>query len=270
MERINIFYSKRKDLQKEIKMEKEDDPSEEIIRIEDKVKECDPYIGFLHPDAKEYVTVEQDVDKSKTDEVNYCKFHSNGFCKRGASCRFIHQKQDCKDHIENRLCQNHVCPDRHRKDCWFYLSRKGCKNAEQCPFLHRAQTEAPSNSVDKRNKELESSIVILKIEVAEKDNDIKEKRQEIERFKKEVRRKDEEIREKNEIIKNYEEEENNFSDKQSEDEEDKDQGKYTRKGPKVNQGLVIGHGHFGKDFEVREGMEDEANTLRKEWTDNMK
>ena len=52
MEKINVFYSKRKDLQYEIKREKEDDPSEELIRIEEKIQECDPYIGFLHPDKK--------------------------------------------------------------------------------------------------------------------------------------------------------------------------------------------------------------------------
>ena len=29
--------------------------------------------------------------------------------------------------------------------------------------------------------------------------------------------------------------------------------------------LIIGHGHFGKIFEAREGMEEEAENLRREW-----
>ena len=48
IERINVFYSKRKNLQRDIETEKENDQSKEI----DKVKECDPMIGFMHPNSK--------------------------------------------------------------------------------------------------------------------------------------------------------------------------------------------------------------------------
>ena len=47
MERLNVFYSKKKDLEYEIDKEKKEDPSHEIFELEDKVKECDPLIGLL-------------------------------------------------------------------------------------------------------------------------------------------------------------------------------------------------------------------------------
>ena len=36
------------------------------------------------------------------------------------------------------------------------------------------------------------------------------------------------------------------------------------------QNVLIGRGHFGKLFEVREGMEEEADSLRKEWRNKLK
>lgn len=269
MERINVFYSKRKDLQYEIKREKEDDPSEELIRIEEQVQECDPYIGFLHPDKKEAAPAEKDENQSKRnkDGVNYCKFHSNGFCKRGTLCKFIHQQQDCKDHIESGQCHNSVCPDRHRKDYWFYCSRKGCNKASSCVFLHREQSDILINSANEIEKKLEDSIVKLKQKVSEKDIEIENQQQELERFKMELKKKNKEIEDKNEIIKSYEEDEYSSSNHDSEDEENHDKEVEARSN---NPGLVIGNGNFGMAFEVREGMEEEATALRQEWRQNKK
>ena len=41
-ERINMFYSNKSDILEEIAKEKINDPSEELIKIEKEVKECDP------------------------------------------------------------------------------------------------------------------------------------------------------------------------------------------------------------------------------------
>ena len=40
------------------------------------------------------------------------------------------------------------------------------------------------------------------------------------------------------------------------------------KRPKSKPGLVLGNGQFGKEFEVCEGMEEEATSLRREWREN--
>ena len=49
-------------------------------------------------------------------------------------------------------------------------------------------------------------------------------------------------------------------------EEDSDNYKYERNtDDSKNQTLLIGRGHFGKEFIVRDGIQEEANSLRKEW-----
>ena len=106
MERINVFYSKRKDLQQDIEKEKDNDPSDEIVVIEAKVQQCDPMIGFMHPDSKRNAAAEKDINRTKTTEnnVNFCKYHTNGFCKRGPKCNYFHQNEDCKEYIETGNC----------------------------------------------------------------------------------------------------------------------------------------------------------------------
>ena len=53
MERLNVFYSKKKKLENDIKNEKEIDPSEEVDRIFEEVQECDPLNGLIHPNIKD-------------------------------------------------------------------------------------------------------------------------------------------------------------------------------------------------------------------------
>ena len=64
-ERINVFFSKRKDHQKDIEKEKENNQSDDIEKIKDKVQECDPLIGFMQLDSKLVETVEQDINRNK-------------------------------------------------------------------------------------------------------------------------------------------------------------------------------------------------------------
>ena len=93
------------------------DPSEEIERIEDKVKECDPMIGFMHPNLK---GDESDINRNKTTVKMLCKHFSKGFCKNGSSCDYSHESLDCNEHINNGKSYRNNCTQRHRQCCKFY------------------------------------------------------------------------------------------------------------------------------------------------------
>ena len=51
----------------------------------------------------------------------------------------------------------------------------------------------------------------------------------------------------------------------NEDEYSTDDYEEIDKEKNIKLGMLIGQGHFGKVFQVREGMEEAAKTLRKEW-----
>ena len=98
----------------------------------------------------------------------------------------------------------------------------------------------------------------LNVEVTEKTFTVNEYKKEVNYLKSEIDRKDKVLKEKDIIIKGIV--------KQVEDDnvwtntiESADDYKDT-----VND-LKLGEGRFGKELEVREGMEEEAEALRKEW-----
>ena len=64
-----------------------------------------------------------------------------------------------------------------------------------------------------------------------------------------------EIEEKDKIIHQLEDEDDYSTDESDDNKEDQN----------IKQGMLIGRGHFGKEFQVREGMEKEAISLRNEW-----
>ena len=73
-------------------------------------------------------------------------------------------------------------------------------------------------------------------------------------LKEELDKKVEEIKSKDLIIKRLEDDNESSS-------ESSDEDVTVKKKP----GLIVGQGYFGKHFEPREGMEEEAEALRKEW-----
>ena len=260
-DRINNFYYKKVDLLDEIEKEKKDDPSKEILEVEEEVKICDPFRGFLVPDENGSIR-----KGSSLDEPKLCKFYSKGFCKYKEECHLSHAKSDCKEHIERGICNRTDCTNRHRQDCKFYNSKKGCERRESCAFLHRHMaTKDPTKDNLNSSKEkyeinkLESFIDEMKKKVQEKDTNMDIRNSEILKLRKNLENKDAEIKEKETMIRNLEEDQESGSD-YSEDEDER----VFRKEDHEND-LIIGHGHFGKIFEARDGMEEEAENLRREW-----
>ena len=99
--------------------------------------------------------------------------------------------------------------------------------------------------------------------INEKDIEIDHSRKELDKLKLELESKVAEIQEKYDIIRSLEDEEERTSEEsEAEDEIGLENGK--------EQNVLIGRGHFGKLFEVREGMEEEADSLRKEWRNKLK
>ena len=76
-----------------------------------------------------------------------------------------------------------------------------------------------------------------------------------------MQKKEKEIKSKEEIIKSFEEEEDSSTDEESQDDEKGEDHRLTEA-----SSLTIGQGYFRKEFEVRDGMEEEAASLRREWT----
>ena len=51
-ERINLFYSKKREVLEKIAQEKLEDPSEELFKVEEEAKSCDPFAGFIVNDTE--------------------------------------------------------------------------------------------------------------------------------------------------------------------------------------------------------------------------
>ena len=92
MEQPNVFYSIKRNLRMISK--KINDPSEEVENNWDKVKECDPLNGLLHPKVKG-----GEINENEANQL--CKLYSTGICKQGLSYTYYHPSSDCKDHTEN-------------------------------------------------------------------------------------------------------------------------------------------------------------------------
>ena len=269
MDQINKFYSKKKDLQVDTAKESLKDPSEELPEIWDKVKECDPLTGLIFSKLNEDATNEEAT-------MIHCKFYSKGFCKHGSLCSFSHSSLDCKDHTENGKCDRNNCPDRHRDVCKFYNSRRGCTRNSNCAFLHRGRkntreenngSNSNSSQYGEKIKQLENSIAVMTNEIHNKDMIIERNKKDLEKLKSELEQKDVEIQEKDKLIRSledddYEQEEDDNDSTDDSDEED------LALNESENKSKMIGPGHFGKQFEVRKGMEEEADILRKEWRRN--
>ena len=218
-DKINTFYSHKKDLLNIIVEEKNNDPSKEIHEIEDEVKTCDPFRGFL-PENEEYVNTES--------ENKPCRYHSKGFCKRGLSCNFYHSSLDCTQHMKTGNCLISNCNRRHREDCQFHNRKSGCTRSNNCAYLHRTK-DIMNKESDKNNetiienleniKQLEIIIENMKKDLQAKDKDIMVKIKEIDILKREVQVKDAEIGEKEAIIKNLEDEDSFSQDSDNEEEE---------------------------------------------------
>ena len=194
-DKINSFYSHKTHVLKIIVDEKNNNPSKEINHIEDEVKFCDPFRGFIQ---------EKKCEESKTKElVNItCRYHSKGFCKRGLSCKFYHSSVDCRHHMKNGKCSKHNCSDRHRENCHFQNRNGGCTRSNSCAFLHRRRENIDedleeNNETNLENleniKQLEIIIKDMKKELQAKDEYINVKIKEIDLLKSNVEAKDAEI-----------------------------------------------------------------------------
>ena len=76
---------------------------------------------------------DQNVDKAVVRKR--CRYYNRGYCKFKSKCRYIHPKETCKLHLTNKRCDSNSCTERHPKNCKWFESRVGCKQAE-CEYIH--------------------------------------------------------------------------------------------------------------------------------------
>lgn len=279
-ERLKKFYHTKNILLLEIEKEKKDDPSVEIYTIEMEVNDCDPINKMKASEAKYLSIKPKDCKETEPNEtpVIICKYNSKGFCKRGQLCRYFHSNVDCKDFTETGSCSKLACTNRHREDCYFYMSRRGCSRSSNCGFLHK--DKGREGEVSKRLpdintgyvdniKELEQLIKDMRKDLEQKDLDIESKKDKIRKLQKEVKDREDEIEDKNKIIRTLKEGKYSDSDNDYDEEEGSDEDSEEEEDTRQDHRLQIGKGFFGKIFEPREGMEKEADVLRKEWKESM-
>ena len=141
--------------------------------------------------------------------------------------------------------------------------KKSCERKSSCAYLHRArqvttEKDDKESTEEEKIKEFEESIAEMTNVIKKKDAEINMSKKDIQKLQNQLERKNVEIEEKDKIIKRLEDEDEYSTD-------DSDDYEEIEKEKNIKQGMLIGQGHFGKVFQVREGMEEAAKTLRKEW-----
>ena len=64
-----------------------------------------------------------------------CRYNNGGYCKYESKCRFIHP-ENCKNHLNDKKCEDNNCPFRHHKMCKWMKSKLGCTRSN-CEYLHQ-------------------------------------------------------------------------------------------------------------------------------------
>ena len=177
-------FSKKHEVQ-EIAQEKLEDPSEDLFKVEEEAKSCNPFADFI-------------VNDTETNQL--CKY----FSKR--VCIYSHEILDCNEHVNNGICHRENCTKRHRQYCKFYNNRKGCDRKSNCAFLHMDRPLATEEGGDKHRSwtsakkeaqinELEYSIKVMIKVMNEKVVEIEHNRKELDKLKLELENKVAEIQE---------------------------------------------------------------------------
>ena len=101
-------------------------------------------------------------------EENFRRYNKFGYCKFGNSCFRRHEDKDC---------EVKVCLFRHPRKCRFFLEYNYCKFGSYCRFKHEAFSDKKTlQEINKLRKELEA----VKLNIIEKETEIKCKEKEIE------------------------------------------------------------------------------------------
>ena len=56
------------------------------------------------------------VDNLDKRRQKKCRYNNGGYCKYESKCRFIHP-ENCKNHLNDKKCEDNNCPFRHHKMC---------------------------------------------------------------------------------------------------------------------------------------------------------
>ena len=110
-----------------------------------KEKDCNGFLKTL----KEYKIVK--VKSTEETIKTRCNFFNRGFCRSGSDCLFNHPKEDCKTDVERKICTERKCKKRHRLQCKYFNSERGCARGDGCIFLHKNIRES-GNIVKKDSK----------------------------------------------------------------------------------------------------------------------
>ena len=132
-ERINMFYSNINKILEEIFKEKQENPSKELLEVQEEFKEFDPLKGIIPSKITNFET------------KRLCKYFSRGFLKQGSLCNYYHSHSDFKNNIDDGKCYNSACHNRHMDECKIYQSRKGCDRKDSCAYLHREKQSTINN-----------------------------------------------------------------------------------------------------------------------------
>jgi hypothetical protein len=136
-----------------------------------------------------------------------CKFQNSGFCKFETKCHFKHVFDNCD--VEG--CDTTGCFKRHPKRCRYYFLKRFCKFQESCHYSHGegnshediAIVRLEIEKIKKKNEELESETMHLKLVNLELINNLKMAKEEVNLIMKEknaIHTENKEIKEVNEHL----------------------------------------------------------------------
>ena len=103
--------------------------------------------------ARKAAGLEDKVSKViEVKEKKRCKWWNRGFCREREKCSFLHDREECQEHLSGGCTSKGCHTLRHRKQCRYFSSEKGCHRGDTCEYLHIEE----NHSRERNNAEVES------------------------------------------------------------------------------------------------------------------
>ena len=80
-------------------------------------------------------------------ENRRCKWWNRGFCHEREKCTFLHEKEDCQEHVMGGCTIKRCNTLIHRKKCKYFSTEEGCHRGKNCEYLHVEDKEPRENMV---------------------------------------------------------------------------------------------------------------------------
>ena len=118
------------------------------IKLHNKIIQMEMKISFVEPNEKLFTN---GIKQQK------CRHNNAGYCKMEAQCAYFHNDKICDQYLTDGKCsQPRLCPDRHPKECKFWLGDpRGCLRGQICRYLHLDENKGKKIRVKASNSDIQ-------------------------------------------------------------------------------------------------------------------